>query len=321
MSWNDDWDDDDWDDDDWDDDDDDDDRPRRRKSKRRRASSGMNTLSQMLFGMNSRILPQDDREDFRERLQELREDLGDADDEDDIEDVLEEMEDLREDISEAREDAWEDAWENDWRDMFDLTWDDSFWETKGKHLPLHVSLSPEEKGIIGEKRIAHILSQLPVEEYHVMNDVLLEIGNTSSQIDHVVVSRYGVFVIETKNYAGIIFGEEDDQRWTQVIGEQRNSFYNPLKQNQRHVQVISKCAQRPEELFIPIVVFSRHCELQVDTYTPVLHSDTLLEYMQSFEQIVLDDIGMKEIEERVRGSWNPSYLARLRHKEKYRYKK
>ena len=315
MSWNDDWDDDDWDDDDWDDDDDD--RPRHRRNKRRSASSGMNMLSQMLFGMNSRTLPSEDREDFRERLQELKEDFEDADDEDDLEDVLEDMEELREDIS----DVWDDAWENDWRDIFDLTWDDSFWNTKGRHLPLHVSLSPEEKGIIGEKRIAHLLSQLPEDDYHVMNDVLLEIGNTSSQIDHIVVSRYGVFVIETKNYAGIIFGEEDDQRWTQVIGEQKNCFYNPLKQNQRHVQVISRCTRQQEKLFIPIVVFSRNCDLQVDTDTPVLYSDTLLEYMRSFGREALDDVGMKEVEERIRGSWNPSYIARLRHKERYRRKK
>ena len=55
------------------------------------------------------------------------------------------------------------------------------------------------KGRIGEHRVAHILDRLPKDRYRVINNLLLRTssGNTT-QIDHVVISEYGIFVIETK---------------------------------------------------------------------------------------------------------------------------
>ena len=220
---------------------------------------------------------------------------------------------------EAREDAWDDEWENDWEGIYDTPWDDQFWSTKGRHLPLHVSLSPEVKGMVGEQIVAGILDQLPKDKYHVLNDVLLEIGNTSSQIDHIVVSRYGVFVIETKNYAGVVYGEEDDQRWLQIVGGKKNYFYNPLKQNERHVQVISRCVQNLGDVYIPVVVFSRNCHLQVDTAEPVIYADTLLPFINYFQREILSESEMQQIENAIKDSWNPSFEARMRHKNKWKF--
>ena len=45
-----------------------------------------------------------------------------------------------------------------------------------------------------------MLSLLPKKDYLVINDLLLQSGGHSTQIDHVVVSVFGVFVIETKYY-------------------------------------------------------------------------------------------------------------------------
>lgn len=76
--------------------------------------------------------------------------------------------------------------------------------------------SPRQKGKRGEMRIHDILMQLP-DEYHVMDDVMLKTTNGTTQIDHIVVSKYGIFAIETKNYRGEIYGNDNSQEWKQII--------------------------------------------------------------------------------------------------------
>src|SRR5690554_6493192 len=74
---------------------------------------------------------------------------------------------------------------------------------------------PQIKGFIGEKIIAFVLKRLDKEKYTVINDVMVETERGTSQIDHVIVSDYGIFVVETKNYSGWIFGDDKSQYWTQ----------------------------------------------------------------------------------------------------------
>ncbi len=75
--------------------------------------------------------------------------------------------------------------------------------------------SPKYKGKAGEKHVHIILTQLP-EEYTVLDDVILQTSSGTTQIDHIVISKYGVFAIETKNYRGEIYGDDDRQEWTQI---------------------------------------------------------------------------------------------------------
>ena len=64
------------------------------------------------------------------------------------------------------------------------------------------------KGKIGEKVVAGKLERLPKDQYRILNNVMIPTPQGSSQIDHLVVSIYGLFVIETKNYNGWIYGSE-----------------------------------------------------------------------------------------------------------------
>ena len=75
---------------------------------------------------------------------------------------------------------------------------------------------PAWKGKYSENLVTGEISELS-SEYMVFNDLLFESNGRSTQIDHVVVSPYGVFVIETKGYKGWIFGSEDSEYWTQTI--------------------------------------------------------------------------------------------------------
>ena len=111
---------------------------------------------------------------------------------------------------------------------------------------LVASRFPIVKGIIGETIIRIVIGRNTVnqkQQKYVINNLVLEItpGKTS-QVDHVVINPNGVFVIETKNYSGRIYGNESQLNWTQVLnyGKVKNHFYSPIKQNQTHVYAIQE---------------------------------------------------------------------------------
>lgn len=91
------------------------------------------------------------------------------------------------------------------------------------------------KGAAGERSVARRLATLPKEQYVILNDLLLPTSYGTTQIDHVVVSIYGIFVIETKNYKGIIYGGQDAETWTQNVWGNKYSMPNPIRQNKVHV--------------------------------------------------------------------------------------
>ncbi len=122
------------------------------------------------------------------------------------------------------------------------------------------------KGKVGEKRVARRLDKLPEDEYRVFNDVMIPTPKGTSQIDHVVVSEYGIFVIETKFYQGWIYGGEFSEHWTQNIYGTKHEFYNPVLQNAGHVRVLQHLLKEFGDLFIyPIVTFSAQADLKVNT--------------------------------------------------------
>jgi Nuclease-related domain. len=86
-------------------------------------------------------------------------------------------------------------------------------------------LRPRLQGAIGEKKISLRLAGLDQSKYRVVNSVILNVRGRSTQSDYVVVSNFGIFVIETKNCKGWIFGGEHSEYWTQVIYKWKNKFY------------------------------------------------------------------------------------------------
>ncbi|MCM3733151.1 NERD domain-containing protein [Fictibacillus nanhaiensis] len=85
--------------------------------------------------------------------------------------------------------------------------------------------SPSVKGYIGEVLVNIQLKKLDPANYILLRDVLLTKNNgQTTQVDHIIVSIFGIFVIETKNYQGLIFGSEKSQYWTQVIYKKKLSF-------------------------------------------------------------------------------------------------
>ena len=93
----------------------------------------------------------------------------------------------------------------------------------------------------GEARLSRALTRRFVApDYHLLNHVTLHLKDGTTQIDHVLVSRFGIFVIETKDYKGWIFAGAGDRHWTQVLYRVKFRFQNPIRQNYKHVCAIQE---------------------------------------------------------------------------------
>lgn len=98
----------------------------------------------------------------------------------------------------------------------------------------------EEIGKKGERLVYSLISRIE-EPHYILNDLCFERkGGGSTQIDHVYINKRGIWVIETKNYKGKIYGKPHGERWTQSLlyGKETHTFYNPLKQNETHIGVL-----------------------------------------------------------------------------------
>lgn len=117
----------------------------------------------------------------------------------------------------------------------------------------------------GERIVAKELAKLKMKDFIIINDLLLPSSNgRTSQIDHVVISTRGIFVVETKNHAGRISGGEHAQYWQQHLSSQSRTLYNPLLQNRSHLRAIRRLLPRLDaEIFSTIVVFTEAWRLDI----------------------------------------------------------
>lgn len=166
--------------------------------------------------------------------------------------------------------------------------------------------SSEAKGKRGERIIANYLKKLDPDIYSVMNDVMLPDGITcggTTQIDHIVLSVYGIFVIETKHYSGWIFGDEKSSQWCQSIYGYRSYFQNPYRQNYKHVCCLSALTGIPRNSFIQIVAFTGDCSIKTIEELPtsfVTDRDELLTFILAHKTKILDKNAVAFIEKTIR---------------------
>ena len=132
--------------------------------------------------------------------------------------------------------------------------------------------SPKGKGLLGEWSVRFWLRELR-KKYQIIHDLTFTVDEKSVQVDHIVVGKNGVFVIETKNYGGRIYGSEKNQHWTQVLayGKVKHKLYNPIKQNAGHIYALNKALSELKDIpFHSIIVFTLKSKLFVDAETPIV---------------------------------------------------
>ena len=124
-------------------------------------------------------------------------------------------------------------------------------------------LRPKIKGWVGEVKTR--LSQkvfLDSKVYTTFSNFIIKDEQGSTQIDHITVSKYGIFVVETKDWTGRIYGNERDAKWTQNIYGNKKQFQNPLHQNYRHTMSLSKYLDIQKEKIHSIVMVWGDCKFK-----------------------------------------------------------
>ena len=149
--------------------------------------------------------------------------------------------------------------------------------------------SPRVKGRFGEVLVSKAtLRRLDPGRYKVFDDLVLPRpdGRGTTQIDHVVASPFGIFVIETKNFAGWIFGDENARHWTQVIYGKKCRFQNPLHQNALHVRALAAATELPPSCFQNLVFFAGEATLKT-SLPPQVMTRGLLAYIRGHRDELL----------------------------------
>lgn len=125
------------------------------------------------------------------------------------------------------------------------------------------------------------------DQYHLIKNVTLPIEDGSTQIDHIIVSEYGVFVVETKNMKGWIFGSPHQKQWTQKIYKHSQKFQNPLHQNYKHVKVLQDLLSLEGSQIHSIIVFIGDSTFKTPMPDNVTYGGGYLRYIKSKTEAML----------------------------------
>ena len=143
------------------------------------------------------------------------------------------------------------------------------------------------RGWFGEKKAAfNMWLSLDNKVYRRFHDVIIPAKNGTTQIDHILVSPYGLFIVETKNRKGWIFGSGDEPNWTQSIYGEKYSFQNPLRQAFRQKKVLSEYLELHESVIHTIIFFVGDCEFKTSLPDNVINS-RLGKYIKQFKDHIL----------------------------------
>ncbi|HHI4957494.1 TPA: NERD domain-containing protein [Vibrio parahaemolyticus] len=145
------------------------------------------------------------------------------------------------------------------------------------------------KGVFGEFLVNRLLSKLPESDYTLIKDVTLPTNDGTTQVDHIVASRYGIFVVETKNMKGWIFGSARQKQWTQKIYRHSSKFQNPLHQNYKHIKALETLLGCSEEHLHSVIVFIGDSTFKTEMPPNVTYARGSIRYIQQFNDVVFSD--------------------------------
>ena len=131
----------------------------------------------------------------------------------------------------------------------------------------------KDVGLWGEYLTYRKLSKLPGGRKFIFNCYAPKENGTFTEVDLIMLHTSGVYVFESKNYGGWIFGKETDRQWTQSFRSgRRERFFNPLMQNNSHIKQLQRFLPGlAREAFQSVIVFSERCELRKVTLTSDQH--------------------------------------------------
>lgn len=156
--------------------------------------------------------------------------------------------------------------------------------------------SPWTKGYLGEllvRLFAHWW--LDKQTYRRLHNVTLPTPDGTTQIDHVFLSRYGIFVVETKNMSGWIFGSERQAQWTQKLYKRTFKFQNPLRQNYKHLKALEAALGINPEHLHSVITFVGGSTFKTEVPANVTQGVGFIRYIRSFQQPVFSDAEVEKM--------------------------
>lgn len=122
----------------------------------------------------------------------------------------------------------------------------------------------DDKGHYGEYLAQYALGNNNVKGYSkVLCNAYVPYRGKTSEIDVIFIHEKGIYVLESKNYSGWIFGSADQKNWTQCLNKNtKKSFYNPILQNKTHINALSKYLKVNKDIIKSYIIFSDRCELK-----------------------------------------------------------
>ncbi|MBQ9024183.1 MAG: NERD domain-containing protein [Bacilli bacterium] len=145
-------------------------------------------------------------------------------------------------------------------------------------------------GWLGEHWTKQSVNKLPTNRYRILNDILISTGNSTHQIDHIVVSIYGIFCIETKQFNGFITGSKHSKNWTRYYGERKYNYPNPIKQNYGHVKALSQLLNIDESKIFNIVCIPSRAKLRIQHDGELVRYDTINDKILSYKEPIINNV-------------------------------
>ena len=128
------------------------------------------------------------------------------------------------------------------------------------------------KGARGEYRMSEIADQAPFEHKLLFNCYIPNRKGDKTELDIIMLSSKGIYVIENKNYSGWIFGDEESKNWCETIKGKKYFFYNPIKQNKSHIKNLENFLQIGEDMYTSLITFNSDANLKkIKVTSPNIH--------------------------------------------------
>jgi len=147
---------------------------------------------------------------------------------------------------------------------------------------LALAQTPWFKGFLGELLVRFAIKlKLNKDEYQALHNVTLRTLDGTTQIDHVLISKFGIFSIETKNYSGWIFGGQYQKVWTQKLFKKTFKFQNPLHQNFKHLKALEALLSVPQDKIHSVIVFVGGSTFKTEMPPNVRTVTDFIQYIES----------------------------------------
>jgi hypothetical protein len=145
------------------------------------------------------------------------------------------------------------------------------------------------KGLSGEIVVSSLLNKLDRDKYFTINDITLKVNGKTAQIDHIVVSCYGIFVIETKNWEGSVYGSRWGKYLYRYFGGVKKSYQNPIRQNIGHIKRLEDVlSEYPNLKYISIVEFGGYTKRKIKDDITIKISE-ILDTIGSYKEEVISE--------------------------------